>query len=126
MRPGGRDSDRSWRRLLRWPTRTQAQIARDVDDELRFHLEMREQELRSYGRSADEAAREARARFGDVDAARRALRQTEHRAQRRSWRDALGRCGGRRVPCVTRAPLFTLTTVATSASASEHGGPREA
>ncbi|MBK9411045.1 MAG: hypothetical protein IPN47_24015 [Gemmatimonadetes bacterium] len=55
MRPGGRDSDRSWRRLLRWPTRTQAQIARDVDDELRFHLEMREQELRSYGRSADES-----------------------------------------------------------------------
>ncbi|MBK7831194.1 MAG: ABC transporter permease [Gemmatimonadetes bacterium] len=117
MRPGGRDSDRSWRRLLRWPTRTQAQIARDVDDELRFHLEMREQELRSYGRSADEAAREARARFGDVDAARRALRQTEHRAQRRSqWRDALGALRADVAYAVRRtlrAPLFTLTTVAT-------------
>jgi len=119
MPPDGRDYPRSWRRLLRWPSRTKAQIARDVDDEVRFHLEMREQELRSYGRSVDEAAREARRRFGDVDEARDALRNSEVRSQRRSrWRDALESLRADAAYAVRRSmrtPLFTLTTVATLA-----------
>src|SRR5688500_4843624 len=39
---------------------------RDLDDELAFHLTMREQELRDAGLAPDAARDEARRRFGNV------------------------------------------------------------
>ena len=47
--------------LGRGPTRA------DVDDEVRFHIEMEATELRRRGATPDDAAREARRRFGGVD-----------------------------------------------------------
>jgi predicted permease len=53
----------AWRRYLRfWGSDVEA----DVDDELRFHLEMRIQEYVARGASLDEARRRAEARFGDA------------------------------------------------------------
>jgi putative ABC transport system permease protein len=42
--------------------------AEDVSDEVRFHLEMSEREARRAGRSPEQAAADARERFGDVAA----------------------------------------------------------
>lgn len=57
----------AWRRYLRfWHTN----IAEDLDDELRFHMEMRVDEYMARGMSEDDARRSATARLGDIDAAR--------------------------------------------------------
>src|SRR5688572_12709995 len=56
---------RGFRRWLRLP-RSHTQVARDVDDEIAFHLAMREDKLRSAGLPDDEATRRARERFGDA------------------------------------------------------------
>ena len=54
---------RAWHRYLRfWGSNVEA----DVDDELRFHLEMRIQEYVARGASLEEARRRAEARFGDA------------------------------------------------------------
>src|SRR3954463_16398118 len=42
--------------------------ADDISDEVRFHLEMREREAVRVGRSPEQAAADARQRFGDVGA----------------------------------------------------------
>lgn len=55
--------------------RTPREIARDIDDELAFHLEMIERELHAEGRGEREAKEEARRRFGDVERVRRACAQ---------------------------------------------------
>jgi putative ABC transport system permease protein len=56
-----------FRRWVKLP-RTRAQAARDVNDEIAFHLAMREEKLRATGLSAEEAQRRARERFGDAHA----------------------------------------------------------
>jgi hypothetical protein len=53
-----------FRRWVRLP-RSRARAARDVRDEIAFHLAMREEKLRATGLSAEEARRRARDRFGD-------------------------------------------------------------
>jgi predicted permease len=71
------------RRLLRLPS-TNVRRAREIDDEIRAHLEMRAAELRAAGMSAADADAEARRRFGDVDAFRA---EATRRAQGRGrWR----------------------------------------
>src|SRR5690349_6385854 len=59
------------RRLFRFPWRTAARVERDVGDELRFHIEMRADELVAAGMSRELALAEAWRRFGDVDDVRR-------------------------------------------------------
>ena len=62
---------RGWRRAFRLPSsRTQAR--REVDDEIAFHLAMREQALRAGGLTDTGAHRRARERFGDVERIRAA------------------------------------------------------
>ena len=59
--------ERAWRRYLRfWGANPEA----DVDDEFRFHLEAKIDELRTRGMTADEARREALRQFGPVTAPR--------------------------------------------------------
>jgi putative ABC transport system permease protein len=70
------------RRAFNFPWRSRARIARDIDDELRFHLEMRTQELRDRGLTTDAARREALRAFGDLDDARRYCRDLDARAAR--------------------------------------------
>jgi len=53
-----------WRRLLRLPLGERS-IERDVDDELAFHLAMREEKLRRLGVAPDTARADADLRFGN-------------------------------------------------------------
>src|SRR5690348_10525296 len=73
----------SWRRYLRfWGP----DIDADIDDELRFHLEMRARDYEAQGRSPAEAQRMALARFGDVTRVGAALREHDRRKERRRQR----------------------------------------
>lgn len=63
----------------------------DVDDEIAFHLEMRERELRQQGLEPRTARREARRRFGDARRIRSACDRIDAPAvRRRQRRDLLG------------------------------------
>jgi predicted permease len=64
------DPGPAWRRYLRFWGRD---VDADVDDELRFHLDMRAEEKIHAGVDPGEARRLAMARFGDVDTVRSAL-----------------------------------------------------
>jgi predicted permease len=69
------------RRVFRLPA-TRARLARDVDDELAFHLETRVQQLVANGFSPDAARREAEREFGDFESIRRScVRMDEQREQ---------------------------------------------
>ena len=54
-----------FRQLFRLPS-NRARVAREVDDEIAFHLAMREEKLRAAGLADAEARAAARRRFGDV------------------------------------------------------------
>ena len=74
----------SVRRLFRLPL-THDRALREVDDELRFHFEMRVAEFRALGMSQADAEAEATRRFGDSDeyltfARQRAERRVRHLA----------------------------------------------
>jgi predicted permease len=58
------------RRVFRLPS-THARLAREVDDELAFHIETRVQQLVAGGVPPDAARREAERQFGDVESVRR-------------------------------------------------------
>lgn len=105
------------RRLLRLPLGRR--IEREIDDELRFHIEMRVEALTAAGVLPDEARRRAQAEFGDVGGARRELARIDRSgAGRKRWRarreqlimDARYSLRGMR-----RSPAFALTVVATLA-----------
>ena len=92
-----RDASDRWpglRRAFRLP-RSRRRLAEAVDEELRFHLEERADELVARGMARAQAEREARARFGDVDGYRAQTRAIDERIlleDRRLERlDALGR-----------------------------------
>jgi predicted permease len=75
----------AWRRYLRF---WDSNIGADVDDELRFHIEMRVNEYIARGVSPDEARRRVAERFGDVSRAREEcvvidtqFARSEHRMQ---------------------------------------------
>jgi len=99
--------------------RTSDRMSRELDDEIRFHIEMRAQELRASGLSSDEALAEALRRFGDVNDLRQyclpievarmrriALREKLHSIVQ-DLRFALRQC--------RRAPGFTSLAVLTTA-----------
>src|SRR5215207_7893346 len=65
------------RRIFRLPRRGAADLAREVDDEIRFHLEMRAAELSAAGMDPAAARAEALRRFGDVAELREFYRRTE-------------------------------------------------
>ena len=69
----------AWRRYLRfWGS----DPARDLDDELRFHLESRYEEFVRDGMTPDEARRAVTERFGNVDAVRRRTSAIDSQWQR--------------------------------------------
>jgi len=77
-----------WRRYLRF---FGPDVDADVEDELRFHLDMREQHYLARGMSPAEAHAAARKKFGDFARHRRALRRQDGRRLRRIiWSDRLG------------------------------------
>jgi predicted permease len=105
---------RGVRRLLRLPL-TRERLLRDIDDEVRFHLAMRVDELRARGLSEDDANAEALRRFGDHDefhdySGRRAAKLARRAGLRASvsawWQDV--RFADRQF---RRAPAFTALAV---------------
>lgn len=76
-----------WRRYLRL---IRTPIARDVDDELRFHFQSRVDELVAAGASTEAARVRAEQEFGDVHQVREDLMSIDHRmAERRRRREVL-------------------------------------
>ena len=71
------------RRMFRLPVLRARDVDDDVDEEIAFHLAMREAALRSRGVAPRDASRLARDRFGDIDGIRTECVR-ERRAQTRT------------------------------------------
>ncbi|MDB4875800.1 MAG: permease [Gemmatimonadetes bacterium] len=103
-----------WRRYLRF---FGPDVDRDVDDELRFHLEMRARDYAARGLPPDAARRAAYERFGDYDSVQTALRAHDQELvriqQRRDFVDDLIQDLKCALRSLRRAPGFTLVAVAT-------------
>src|SRR5438874_8584797 len=77
---------RFWRRLCSIAQRRG--VKEEIDEELRFHLEQRTAENMAAGMSPEEAAREARKRFGNVQTVREDCRETRRVSLGETiWRD---------------------------------------
>lgn len=108
-------------RFFQFPWRSRTQIARDVDAELAFHLEMRVGELVAQGMSPDDASVRARDEFGDIEFTRAYCRDAD-RAADRSQRTA-DRLGELRQDMayawrtLRRSPGFAVVSILTLALA---------
>src|SRR3954468_15276135 len=106
------------RRVFRIPFSRSAFRA-GVDEELRFHIEGRIEELMSKGLSRGDAEREARQRFGDVGAIERELvvmdRQSMRRRSIREQLSALAFDARYALRGMGRRPLYTAIVVVTLA-----------
>ncbi|MES2523510.1 MAG: ABC transporter permease [Gemmatimonadota bacterium] len=107
-----RQSMPEWRRTMRFWGRN---IERDIDDELQFHLEMRERDFLARGLSDAEAREAALQRFGDMHEVANELRAHDINRQRRERRIELMeqlaqdiRYGVRKL---LQAPGFTIAVV---------------
>jgi predicted permease len=106
------------RRFFRLAVRRRALIAREVDDEIAFHLEARVAQLVARAMSPEDARAEALRRFGDVNAARHTLHRSVTRREARmhvkellasSWQDIRYAARGiRRSPGFAAAVIVTL------------------
>jgi predicted permease len=107
------------RKLFRLPWRSAQRISEDVDDELRFHIAMRAEELQSRGLTSEAALAEATRQFGDMEDARRYLRrmdrETEAARRRRDYMGELKHDIGYALRKLRSAPSFTITALFTLA-----------
>ena len=74
------------RQLFRFPWRSRRQVAADVDEELRLHIQQAAQDLRAQGWPAGEARLEAERRFGDMEFTRKYCRDEDVRREREKRR----------------------------------------
>ena len=109
---------RPYRRIRRGPGKD-ASASREVDDEIRFHLEEKRTRLIAGGMSEDEADAEAQRRFGDVEEVRKEMvAMTNQRQDKKQRRDMWGdlrqdiRFARRHL---FRSPLFTVVAALTLA-----------
>ncbi|HJU64487.1 MAG TPA: ADOP family duplicated permease, partial [Gemmatimonadaceae bacterium] len=106
------------RRAFRLPTR-RAHIESEVQEEIRFHLEMRTQRLIAGGLSPEEAHAEAMRQFGNVNEVRQSCVTFDHqreRAMRRAnFLDELRRDVTYAFRTLRNHPAFTAVVVATLA-----------
>ena len=113
------DLPRGWRRWLSLPSRSAAHVAKDVEDELAFHLAMREAELRAAGVDPDAATDTAHTRFGDLhttrDQLQRAGQRREGRRRAHRWIADLRLDAYHAWRRLLREPGFSLVAVSTLA-----------
>jgi hypothetical protein len=106
----------AWRRYL---TFWRESVARDVDDELRFHFEERVDDLVAQGRSPRDAYDQALAEFGDVERVKADLRDIDRRILdsrgRAEWRTVMKDEIRHALRRLARHPAFTVPAVATLA-----------
>ena len=105
-----------WRRYLRF---FRPDVAGDIDDELRFHFESRDADLRAQGVPPDEARRRVTEEFGDEHATRERLREIgqrrEARRERMAWWDAARSDLRYAIRGLRSTPLLTATMIGTVA-----------
>ncbi|HEY6829135.1 MAG TPA: ABC transporter permease, partial [Gemmatimonadaceae bacterium] len=103
---------KAWRRYLRF---FGPNVEADVQDELRFHMEMRIQEYESLGMTRAEAERAAAERFGDRSNVEAQLKQHDaaqaRRARHRQWFDGVRSDTRLAIRGFRRTPGFFLTAV---------------
>ena len=99
--------------------RSRGQVQADVDEELRFHLDMRREQLESKGFDPAAAHAEVLRRFGDLEATRRACVETdrgrERVAQRRRYWEEVVQDAGHGLRQLRSRPLFALAAIVTLA-----------
>ena len=107
-----------WRRVFRLPLGDRA-IERDVDDELAFHLAMREDKLRRLGLEPDVARVRANERFGDASSVRDECltidRQYAREARLMEWLESIWSDFQYALRTFRRMPTFTLIATITLA-----------
>jgi predicted permease len=105
-----------WRRYL---TFWKPDVRRDVDDELRFHLDERAADLVADGLTPDAALARARAEFGDVAQVSANLRDIDHRIlanrARTEWRSVMTDEIRHALRRLVRQPAFTVPAILTLA-----------
>ncbi len=98
---------------------TRRSIERAVDDEIRFHLQMRIEDLMRQGQSREDAERNAVQEYGDVSAARRELASIDARhargGARREWFESVAQDLRFGLRGLRSRPGFTLTVLLTLA-----------
>ncbi|HKP28195.1 MAG TPA: ADOP family duplicated permease [Gemmatimonadales bacterium] len=102
---------------FRFPWRTRAMLASEVDEEIAFHLAARAAELEREGLEAAEARRAAAAEFGDVAATRAYCLDQDRAAEREvRWTDRLADVRqdiGLAVRRLARQPMLLATAAGT-------------
>jgi hypothetical protein len=86
-------------------------LERDLNDELGFHMAMRQQKLEQDGLTATEASAAARRRLGNPTL----LRETSRSLWTFTWLDALSRDVRYAVRAMARSPVFAIVAILTLA-----------
>ncbi|HWJ15486.1 MAG TPA: permease prefix domain 1-containing protein, partial [Gemmatimonadaceae bacterium] len=115
-------SGRRWRPLFRLPRGRRA-VARDIehqlDDELAFHIRMREERLTQLGMSPDAARADAVARFGDHERIRAECLTIDQQYAREmtmmDWLESVAADIRFALRTLRRAPAFTVISAITLA-----------